>query len=41
MRPVVDLRQLRGGQLRVALRSRQPLMTQQLLYRAKIGAFFQ
>ena len=41
MRLVVDLRQLRGGQLRVALRRREPLVAEQFLNRTQVSAFFQ
>ena len=41
MRAVVHLRQLRGGQLRIPLRRRQALMTEQFLDSAQIRAFFQ
>ena len=40
MRPVVDLRQLCGGQLRIALRRRKPLVAQQFLNGAQVGALF-
>ena len=41
MRPVVHLRQLRRGELRIALRGGEPLVAQQFLNRAQVGAFFQ
>ena len=41
MRPVVDLRQLRGGQLRVALRSGETLVAEQFLNSAQVRAFLQ
>ena len=40
MRAVVDLRQLRSGELRVTLRGGEALVAEQLLNGAEVGAFF-
>jgi hypothetical protein len=41
MRPVVDLLQLCGGELRVALRGGEALVAEKLLDGAQVGAFLQ
>jgi hypothetical protein len=41
MRPVVDLLQLCGGELRVAVRGGEALVAEKLLDGAQVGAFLQ